>query len=141
MKTVSYYDLPHTFCVIPSTTEQFCNISKMYINEFTIRQSNAIIHNVTFHWFQISMPISIRFVTDVPFIVVFQANQNQINESSTFGLTCMVNSSTSTNMSIQNKETGEVIRTGMSTDSGVHVYCNKHCRQHQVKSGQDLREF
>lgn len=90
---------------------------KMYINEFTIRQSNAIIHNVTFHWFQIWMPISIRFFTDVPFILVFQANQNQINESSAFGLTCMVNSSSSLNMSIQNKETGEVIRTGMSTDT------------------------
>lgn len=48
---------------------------------------------------------------------MFQANQNQINESSAFGLTCMVNSSSSLNMSIQNKETGEVIRTGMSTDT------------------------
>lgn len=61
------------------------------------------------------MPISLRFVTDLPFILVFQANQNQINESSTLGLTCMVNSSTSSNMSIQNKETGEVIRTGTDT--------------------------
>lgn len=75
------------------------------------------------------MPISLRFVTDLPFILVFQANQNQINESSTLGLTCMVNSSTSSNMSIQNKETGEVIRTGISTDTLSFTEPSAKCYQ------------
>lgn len=75
------------------------------------------------------MLISIRFVTDLPFILVFQANQNQINESSIFGLTCMVKSSTSTNMSKQNKETDEVIRTGISTDTLSFTETSAKCYQ------------
>lgn len=75
------------------------------------------------------MAISIRFVTDSPFILVFQANQSQINESSTFGLNCIVNSSTSTNMSIQNKDTGEVISSGISTDTLTFTETTAKCYQ------------
>lgn len=54
---------------------------------------------------------------DIPSITVFQANQRQeVNESSSFGLTCNVNSSTPTNMSIRNQDTGEVIVAGVLTD-------------------------
>lgn len=54
---------------------------------------------------------------DLPRITVFQANQrHEINESSPFGLSCIVNSSTPTNTSIRNKDTGEVILVGVFTD-------------------------
>lgn len=48
-------------------------------------------------------------VSDLPIILVFQANQKQeVNETSTFGITYMVNSSTPSNLSIQNKNTGKL---------------------------------
>lgn len=54
---------------------------------------------------------------DMPSITVSQANQRQeVNESSPFGLTCNVNSSTPTNMSIRNQDTGDVIVAGVFTD-------------------------
>lgn len=53
---------------------------------------------------------------DIPSITVFQAYQrHEVNESSPFGLTCNVNSSTPTNMSIRNQDTGEVIVAGVFT--------------------------
>lgn len=74
---------------------------------------------------------NIIFLTfyDLPIIAVFQANQKQVNESTSFGLTCIVNSSTSTNISIQNKETGEVIRTGISTDTLSFTETSAKCYQ------------
>lgn len=57
------------------------------------------------------------FYQDLPRITVFQANQRQeVNESSPFGLICIVNSSMSTNMSIRNQDTGEVIVAGVFTE-------------------------
>lgn len=53
----------------------------------------------------------------MPSITVSQANQRQeVNESSPFGLTCNVNSSTPNNMSIRNQDTGDVIVAGVFTD-------------------------
>lgn len=64
------------------------------------------------------MPISIPLVTDLPFKLLFQTNHNQVNESS--------------HMSIQNKETGEVISTGISTDTLTFTETSAKCYIYQT---------
>lgn len=99
--------------------------------------------------------IVLNLISDLPCITFLEAyDRKELNEMSPFRLTCIVNSSTSTNMSIKNKDSGKVMRTGILTDtntytnlsqvlsdSGVHLYSNKHRRQHRVKSSQDLSEL
>lgn len=70
------------------------------------------------------------FISDIPSITVFQANQRQeVNELSPFGLTCNVNSSTPTNMSIRNQDTGEVIVAGVFTDTLNFTETSAKCYQ------------
>uniref|UniRef100_A0A8W8MF48 Ig-like domain-containing protein n=1 Tax=Magallana gigas TaxID=29159 RepID=A0A8W8MF48_MAGGI len=67
---------------------------------------------------------------DIPSITVFQANQRQeVNELSPFGLTCNVKSSTPTNMSIRNQDTGEVIVAGVFTDTLNFTETSAKCYQ------------
>lgn len=71
-----------------------------------------------------------NFISDIPSITVFQANQRQeVNELSPFGLTCNVKSSTPTNMSIRNQDTGEVIVAGVFTDTLNFTETSAKCYQ------------
>lgn len=59
----------------------------------------------------------IFIVSEIPTITIFLADQIQtLNESPKILLSCIVNSSTSTNISISDPSTGKVVSSGILTD-------------------------
>lgn len=69
-------------------------------------------------------------ISDLPFIAFFHANQKQeVNKSSTFGLTCIVDNSKFSNMSMKNKGTGKDIRTGILTGNLTFTETSAKCYQ------------
>lgn len=59
----------------------------------------------------------IFIVSELPTITIFLADQIQtLNESPKILLSCIVNSSTSTNISISDPSTGKVVSSGILTD-------------------------
>lgn len=72
----------------------------------------------------------LNLISDLPCITFLEAyDRKELNEMSPFRLTCIVNSSTSTNMSIKNMDSGKVMRTGILTDTLAYTQTSAKCYQ------------